>query len=368
MPGMDQALVQQINQFLGKQGSPLAGFGGTFVSAGQKAGVDPRLLVAISGGETSFGKTGNASGIHNAWGWGPGISFPDWETGINTIAQGLGKNYIGQGLTTIPQIGAKWAPVGASNDPRNLNSNWVRTIGDFYSQLGGTKLAGVPSAATSLPTSTAAPLPTASVAAPAMPQAPTIGNLAGVLLGSLGKSPGAQLNSLAGALTRMPKTMPIPGTGFSIPASPTSQLPAVPTAPGVPATKGTSSVVAAAMKFLGTPYSWGGGGSKGPSLGIKQGANTKGFDCSGLLQYAYAQQGVAIDRSTYQQFAQGQTVPKASLRPGDAVFFEPGPSGPEHVGIYMGGDKFIEAPHTGANVRVSTLSTRGDYMGARRYG
>lgn len=123
-----------------------------------------------------------------------------------------------------------------------------------------------------------------------------------------------------------------------------------------------------AQHFIGTPYSWGGGGPGGPSYGVNQGAHTKGFDCSGLLDFVWSRQGKNIGSNTYQQWDNGRAVPKTSLRAGDAVFFEPGASGPEHVGMYLGSGKFIEAPHTGAFVRISKLAGRGDYMGARRYG
>jgi cell wall-associated NlpC family hydrolase len=119
-----------------------------------------------------------------------------------------------------------------------------------------------------------------------------------------------------------------------------------------------SSVVAAAEKFLGTPYKWG---------GTKPG----GFDCSGLLQYVMAEHGVHIPRTTYDQFQTGTKVNPAHLQPGDAVFFNGSDAKnglPGHVGMYIGGGKFIEAPHTGAVVRISNLQGRTDFVGARRYG
>ena len=131
-------LVGQIDTFLRRQGSPLAGLGRTFVQAGRRYGVDPRFIVAIAGSETSYGKTGNATGIKNAFGWGPHIRFPSFEANINAVAKGLGGSlYKGSGLNTIGAIGGRWAPVGASNDPTNLNSNWVKNVSRFYSQLGG---------------------------------------------------------------------------------------------------------------------------------------------------------------------------------------------------------------------------------------
>lgn len=115
-------------------------------------------------------------------------------------------------------------------------------------------------------------------------------------------------------------------------------------------------VIDLADNFLGTPYHWGGSSPQ------------TGFDCSGLLQYAWAQNGVHIPRVTYDQWHAGVAVKKNQLRPGDAVFFEMTSRGPGHVGMYIGGGRFIEAPHTGANVRISKLAGRKDYVGARRFG
>lgn len=137
---------------------------------------------------------------------------------------------------------------------------------------------------------------------------------------------------------------------------------AAPSPPGQAA-----GAVALARQQIGTPYSWGGGNLSGPTTGIGRGAATKGFDCSSLLQFVYGKQGVKIPRVTYDQFKTGTPVAQNQLRPGDAVFFHPGPQGPEHVGMYLGGGKFIEAPHTGASVRISELAGRSDFMGGRRY-
>lgn len=123
-----------------------------------------------------------------------------------------------------------------------------------------------------------------------------------------------------------------------------------------------------AKHFLGTPYSWGGGGPSGPTRGIAQGANTVGFDCSGLIEFVWARQGIKVGGTTYEQIKNGRAVNPStkSLRPGDAVFFGD-PKAPHHVGMYVGGGKFIESPHTGATVRISTLAGRKP-SAARRYG
>ena len=124
-----------------------------------------------------------------------------------------------------------------------------------------------------------------------------------------------------------------------------------------PVGRAARGAIALAQAFLGTPYAWGG---ESPS----------GFDCSGLLQYIYAKQGVEIPRTSQQQFHAGTSVPKSRLRPGDAVFFvgsDGTKSDPGHVGIYIGHGKFIEAPHSGATVRISNLAGYPGYVGARRY-
>lgn len=130
-------LAAKIDRFLQSQGSPLAGQGINFVRSGRRYGVDPLLLVAISGQESSFGK--NSYRPHNAWGWG-GMTFDSWAEGIETVARGLRSGYLDDGLTTIAAIGARYAPIGAGNDPTNLNSGWVSGVTKFYSQLGGTDI------------------------------------------------------------------------------------------------------------------------------------------------------------------------------------------------------------------------------------
>lgn len=135
-----------------------------------------------------------------------------------------------------------------------------------------------------------------------------------------------------------------------------------------PTSKIGAAVVRAALQMRGMPYSWGGGGAGGASRGIAQGANTVGFDCSGLVQYAFAKYGVNVPRVTYDQFRAGTPVPTSAMRPGDLVFFHPGANGPGHVGIYIGNGKYLQAPQTGDVVKVSDLSSRSDLVGVRRFG
>jgi cell wall-associated NlpC family hydrolase len=131
----------------------------------------------------------------------------------------------------------------------------------------------------------------------------------------------------------------------------------------------------AALRWLGTPYSWGGGGSSGPSYGTGRGAATKGFDCSGLAQYAWAQADIPIDRLAAAQYNDGPHVPRDQLQPGDLLFFATNPSEPStihHVALYFGGGRMIHAPHTGDHVRISQFtgvpSREAEYAGATRPG
>jgi putative modified peptide len=118
--------------------------------------------------------------------------------------------------------------------------------------------------------------------------------------------------------------------------------------------------VAQVKKQLGTPYQWGG---SSPSTG---------FDCSGLMQWAYAKAGIVIPRTSEQQIlaSNGKAVDRGHLRPGDLVFFRDTGGDVHHVGISLGGDKFINAPHTGAKVRVDDLSEpyyAKEFAGGRRF-
>ena len=124
----------------------------------------------------------------------------------------------------------------------------------------------------------------------------------------------------------------------------------------------------AALKWLGTPYSWGGGTLAGPSYGVAQGAGTEGFDCSGLAMYAWSKAGVRLDHWTGTQWTSGPHVSTDALRPGDLIFFARDTSDPDtihHVGIYVGEGRMVEAPYTGARVRVANVH-RSDLIGATR--
>lgn len=111
-------------------------------------------------------------------------------------------------------------------------------------------------------------------------------------------------------------------------------------------------VVNCVHKYLGVPYVWGG-------------TTPKGFDCSGLMQYVYNEVGIKISRTTYTQVKEGIEVSKDNLRPGDLVFFAKC-GNVHHVGMYIGNGNMIHAPQTGDVVKIVSLSSRKDYLTARR--
>jgi hypothetical protein len=118
-----------------------------------------------------------------------------------------------------------------------------------------------------------------------------------------------------------------------------------------------SRAVAIAERYLGVPYLWGGADP------------VNGFDCSGFAMFVYAQLGIPLTHYTGAQWYEGARVPPDDLEPGDLVFFEPSSRGPQHEGIYIGNDEFIQAPHTGDVVKISSLSDPSylfGYVGAVR--
>jgi peptidoglycan DL-endopeptidase CwlO len=108
-----------------------------------------------------------------------------------------------------------------------------------------------------------------------------------------------------------------------------------------------SQVVDIALQYLGVPYVWGG-------------SSPGGFDCSGLVKYAYSKIGIYLPHSSAMQYSYGVYVPKDQLQPGDIVFFY---TPIHHVGLYIGGGKMVNA--TGDHVQIGTV-WKSSYHGARR--
>ncbi|EOU1123620.1 phage tail spike protein [Clostridium perfringens] len=124
-----------------------------------------------------------------------------------------------------------------------------------------------------------------------------------------------------------------------------------------------NSVVNSARKLIGKPYVWGG---NYPPLG-----SDAGTDCSGLMQWAYNDNGIKISRTTYTQIKEGIEVSEAELKPGDLIFLRfSSPGVPEHVFMYSGktGDgkhMCVEAPRTGLNIREIEFTWGSNYRARR---
>ena len=119
-----------------------------------------------------------------------------------------------------------------------------------------------------------------------------------------------------------------------------------------------SELVIHSMGFLGVPYKRGGNSAE------------TGFDCSGFVRAVYEQTvGQVLPRRADQQAAATQTIDKSELQPGDLVFFNTMKRAFSHVGIYVGDNKFIHSPRTGAEVRVEDMRVgywQTRFNGARR--
>ncbi|WP_088227634.1 C40 family peptidase [Desulfosporosinus sp. FKB] len=118
-----------------------------------------------------------------------------------------------------------------------------------------------------------------------------------------------------------------------------------------------SDIIDHAVSLVGKPYVFGG-------------TSLKGFDCSGFTQYVFAGSGITLPRTSYAQYASGGSVSKSNLQPGDLVFFSTYSKGASHVGIYIGGGKFVHADNPKKGVTITSLSDSfyvKNYLGARRY-
>jgi cell wall-associated NlpC family hydrolase len=123
------------------------------------------------------------------------------------------------------------------------------------------------------------------------------------------------------------------------------------------------------MSQLGVTYAWGGGTTQGPSLGVHDGGvadsfgdyRKVGFDCSGLMLYAFAGAGVTLPRYSGNQHAYGQQVPLAQMQPGDMLSWARD-GDIYHIALYIGNGQMIEAPYSGASVRISPVRYSVDLM------
>jgi peptidoglycan DL-endopeptidase CwlO len=144
----------------------------------------------------------------------------------------------------------------------------------------------------------------------------------------------------------VPRPQPFPGA--NTPAPPETRSPeSIPQA----------DVIATAMALRGTPYRNGGTEPSG------------GFDCSGFVQWVFAQHGTSLPRETREQYDEGRKVHRDEVQAGDLVFFQTVSRGPSHVGIALGAGQFVHAPSSRGVVRVENYTSgywASRWVGARR--
>ncbi len=159
-----------------------------------------------------------------------------------------------------------------------------------------------------------------------------------------------------------------PGSGTggsgSRPSTPNS-TPSTPSRPSVTGPAAVEIVIDRAMSQIGVPYAWGGGNENGPTRGIRDGGVADvhgdyakvGFDCSGLMIYAFAGIGISLPHYTGYQYTAGTQVPSSQMRRGDMIFY--GPNASQHVALYLGDGQMLEAPQSGSFVKISPVRWGG---------
>lgn len=172
--------------------------------------------------------------------------------------------------------------------------------------------------------------------------------LAVVLLGTL---------CLAGCATGRAVPRPFPGAPIP-PSAPEAPAPGTEPSPPVllPASPAVAAILTTALALRGAPYRYGG-------------SDPSGFDCSGFVQWVFAQHGISLPREVRAQFDVGTVVARDDVQPGDLVFFETVTRGPSHVGIALGNGRFVHAPSSRGVVRVERYTAMywaRRWIGARR--
>jgi cell wall-associated NlpC family hydrolase len=184
--------------------------------------------------------------------------------------------------------------------------------------------------------------------------------LAAVVVSSACATSGAVPRPFPGAITGPTGATGAPsaiGASSDAPDAPTALI--APIAPDLTTRRFDGRAIAQfAMGFRGVPYRLGG-------------ADPGGFDCSGLVQYVFAQYGLSVPRVVEQQYEVGDNVRPADIKPGDLIFFNTKSrgDGASHVAIAIGQDSFVHAPNSTGVVRIETLGSSywgSRYVGARR--
>ena len=151
-----------------------------------------------------------------------------------------------------------------------------------------------------------------------------------------------------------PRPRPFPGAPLPPTSEPGAGAPDSPAVISPPA--GPVAIVSTAMMLRGIPYRNGG-------------SDPSGFDCSGLVQWVFAQHGIRLPREVRDQYGAGQKIELRDVMPGDLLFFETVSRGASHVGLAIGGDQFVHAPSSNGVVRVERFTVSywsKRFVGARR--
>jgi peptidoglycan DL-endopeptidase RipB len=147
------------------------------------------------------------------------------------------------------------------------------------------------------------------------------------------------------------------GLGVNLGGAPAAETTSPSRIPRANGRQAIEYVIRRAGSQMGVPYSWGGGSLEGPSKGVGDGANINGFDCSGLMRYAFAGVGVLIPRFSGDQYNAGRHIPQNEARRGDLIFY--GPNGSQHVTLYLGNGQMLEASSLAGKVIVSPVRKPG---------
>jgi cell wall-associated NlpC family hydrolase len=151
-----------------------------------------------------------------------------------------------------------------------------------------------------------------------------------------------------------PRPRPFPGAPLPPTAAPPPAVGppvVVPPSPAAP-----TAIVSTAMMLRGIPYRNGG-------------SDPSGFDCSGFVQWVFAQNGIRLPREVREQYDAGHKIDPRAVEPGDLLFFETVSRGASHVGVAIGGDQFVHAPSSQGVVRVERFTANYwsmRFVGARR--